>query len=62
MVETAKPREPESTAPSDGSGAPPSAPSRREKQDAPVVWPRDLNEPTTADPVWGSDPEDLRDA
>jgi hypothetical protein len=27
-----------------------------------VVWPRDLNAPTTKDPLWGSDPEALRDA
>ena len=40
----------------------PSAPSREQKRDEPVVWPRDLNSPTTKDPLWGSDPEALRDA
>jgi len=62
MPDTAKPREHETTAPNTGSGTPPSAPSRREKQDAPVVWPRDLNAPSTTKPEWGSDPEALRDA
>ena len=64
MPETAKPREPESPAPDQGDGKPPSAPGRgkTEKRDAPVVWPRDLNAPTTKDPLWGSDPEALRDA
>ncbi len=57
-----KPRESEST----GVGTRPSAPRRpgdkTEKQDAPVVWPRDLNAPSTDQPTWGSDPEALRDA
>ena len=62
MPETAKPREHESTAPSHGSGTTPSAPSRQEKQDASVVWPRDMNAPSTTTDDWGSDPESLRDA
>ena len=62
MPETAKPREPESPAPDQGNGNAPSAPSREQKRDEPVVWPRDLNTPTTKDPLWGSDPEALRDA
>lgn len=41
---------------------PPAAPSSSRKQDDAVVWPRDLNAPTTADPIWGTDPETLRDA
>ncbi len=60
-----KPRETETTAPNTGTGTPPSAPERPDKtakQDAPFVWPRDLNTPVTKDPVWGSDPEGLRDA
>lgn len=60
-----KPRETETTAPSTGTGTPPPAPERPDKtakQDAPFVWPRDLNAPTSQDPVWGSDPEALRDA
>ncbi|MFP2958484.1 hypothetical protein [Corallococcus exercitus] len=61
MPETAKPREHESTAPSTGSGTPPSAPSLQAKE-APVIWPRDLNSPSTDKPEWGSDPETLRDA
>jgi len=51
-----KPSEPESTAPSDESKTPAA------KQDAPFVWPRDLNTPSTTNPEWGSDPEALRDA
>ena len=65
MSETAKPREPESPAPDQGNGKAPSAPGRpgdkTEKQDAPFVWPRDLNAPSTDKPAWGSDPEALRD-
>lgn len=64
MTDT-KPRQTESTAPSTGDGAPASAPERTgdktEKQYAPFVWPRDLNAPATKDPVWGTDPEALRD-
>lgn len=64
MPET-KPREPETTAPTTGDRAPASAPGRTgdktAKQDAPFVWPRDLNAPATKDPVWGTDPEALRD-
>lgn len=64
MPET-KPRQPETTAPTTGGGTPASAPDRTgdktEKQDAPFVWPRDLNAPATKDPVWGTDPEALRD-
>ncbi len=45
-----KPRESETTAPKTGDGTPPSAPGRTgdktEKQDAPFVWPRDLNAPS----------------
>ena len=65
MPET-KPRQPETTAPTPGDGTPASAPGRAgdetAKQDAPFMWPRDLNTPTTKDPLWGSDPEALRDA
>lgn len=50
------PQEP--TADSDGS-APFPAP-REAKRDDPVLWPRDLNAPASPDPVWGSDPEELR--
>jgi hypothetical protein len=60
MPETAKPRELER--PDQGAGKAPSAASREQKRDEPVVWPRDMNAPTTKDPVWGSDPEALRDA
>jgi hypothetical protein len=60
MPETAKPREPESPAPDQGNGTPPSAPSREQKRDE--VWPRDLNTPAIKDPTWGSDPEALRNA
>jgi hypothetical protein len=61
-----KPREPETTAPTTtGDGTPASAPERSgdktEKQDAPFVWPRDLNAPSTQKPEWGSDPKALRD-
>ncbi len=52
MPETAKPREPESPAPDPGNGKAPSAPSREQKRDEPVVWPRDLNTPTTKDPLY----------
>jgi hypothetical protein len=62
MPETAEPREPESSAPDQGNGKPPSAPSREQKRDEPVVWPRDLNTPAIKDPTWGSDPEALRNA
>lgn len=61
MPETAKPRELESPAPDQGAGKGPSA-SREQKRDEAVVWPRDMNAPATKDPVWGSDPEALRDA
>lgn len=48
MPET-KPREPDTTAPNTGDGAPPSAPGRTgdkaAKQHASFVWPRDLNAP-----------------
>jgi hypothetical protein len=54
-----KPREPETTAPNTGDGTP--APSRQQKQDAPFVWPRDLNAPASGKPAWGSDPEAVRD-
>lgn len=47
MPETAKPREPESLAPDQGAGKAPSAASREQKRDEPVVWPRDMNSPTT---------------
>ena len=64
MPET-KPREPETTAPTTGDGTPASVPGRTgnktEKQDAPFVWPRDLNAPSTDKPDWGSDPGVLRD-
>ncbi len=56
-----KPREPETTAPKTGDGTPASAPDRQQKQDAPFVWPRDLNAPSTDQPDWGTDPEALRD-
>ena len=62
MPETAKPCEPESPAPGQGNGKDPSAPSREQKREDPVVWPRDLNAPIKMDPMWGSDPEALRDA
>jgi hypothetical protein len=62
MPETAKPREPESPAPNQGHGKAPSAPSREQKRDEPVVWPRDLNAPITESSLWGSDPEALRHA
>ena len=64
MSET-KPRETETTAPSTRDGTPPSAPAQPDKtakQDAPFIWPRDLNATTNTDPAWGSDPEGLRDA
>lgn len=60
-----KPRETETTAPSTGDGTPPSAPAKADKtakQDAPFVWPRDLNAPSRDNPEWGTDPEALRDA
>jgi len=57
-----KPREFDSAAPRGGNRTSPSTPSRQEKQDVSVAWPRDMNSPTTKDPVWGSDPEALRDA
>ncbi len=60
MPETAKPLAPESPAPSQGDRQP--APSRQEKREEPVIWPRDMNAPATTDPDWGSDPEALRDA
>ena len=64
MPET-KPRDPETTAPTTGDGTPPCAPGRTgdktEKQDAPFVWPRDRNAPSSDNPEWGSDPEALRD-
>ena len=60
-----KPHQPETTAPTTGDGTPPSAPGRTgdetEKQDAPFVWPRDLNALSTNNPEWGTDPESLRD-
>jgi hypothetical protein len=61
MSESAKPREPLRPAPEQGAGKAPSAPSRAEKRDEPVVWPRDLNAPSES-PAWGSDPETVRDA
>jgi hypothetical protein len=62
MPETAKPREPESPVPDQGAGKARAAASREQNRDEAVVWPRDMNAPTTKDPVWGSDPEVLRDA
>lgn len=60
MPEPAKPREPQSTAPSqDDENA---APFRQEKQNAPVIWPRDMNTARARSPDWGTDPEGLRDA
>ncbi len=58
MPDAAKPREPESSAPDHGSGNAMPAPSGEQ----PVVWPRDLNAAPAIDPIWGSDPESLRDA
>lgn len=55
----AMPQKPETTAPTTGDGTPASAPERQEKQA--VVWPRDLNAPSSDKPEWGSDPEALRD-
>lgn len=52
MPETAKPREPENSAPDQGDGKAPSAASREQKRDELVVWPRDMNAPTTKDPIW----------
>ena len=60
-----KPRQTESTAPSTGDGTPASVPGsgdKTEKKDAPFVWPRDLNAPSSDKPEWGTDPEALRDA
>ncbi len=62
-----KPRESASPAPGTGSGTPSPAPTRSAdatlRPDAPVVWPRDMNTPTTTkDSVWGSDPDGLHDA
>ena len=52
--------------PTTGDGTPASAPGRTgnktAKQDAPFVWPRDLNAPSSDKPEWGTDPEALRDA
>ncbi|ATB29953.1 hypothetical protein [Melittangium boletus] len=62
MPETAKPREPKSPALDQSAEKAPSAASREQKRDEPVVRPRDMNAPTTKDPVWGSDPETFRDA
>lgn len=59
-----KPRQPETTAPKTGDGTPATAPGpgdKTKKQDAPFVWPRDLNTPSSDKPEWGSDPEALRD-
>jgi hypothetical protein len=59
-----KPRQPATTAPTTGDGTPSSAPAsgdKTEKQDAPFVWPRDLNAPSSDSPEWGTDPEALRD-
>jgi hypothetical protein len=56
MPETAKLREPESPAPDQGAGKAPSAALRERKRDEPVVWPRDMNAPTTKDLVWGLRP------
>ena len=65
MPET-KPREPETTAPTTGDGTPASAPERpgnkTAKQNAPFVWPRDLNAPSSDMTEWGTVPEALRDA
>jgi hypothetical protein len=61
MPETAKPRAPESRAPDQGNGTASSAAARQQKRYEPVVWPRDLNAPSTDQPAWGSDPEALRD-
>lgn len=64
MPETT-PREPETTAPTTGDRTPASAPERTgdktEKQEAPFVWPRDLNAPSSDNPEWGTAPEALRD-
>lgn len=60
-----KPRQTESTAPINGDGTPASAPgrtgARTAQPDAPFVWPRDLNAPSSDRREWGTDPEALRD-
>ncbi|MBN2196396.1 MAG: hypothetical protein JW751_26515 [Polyangiaceae bacterium] len=60
MSTPADPHAPQGATP-DKPGSPnPSTASREAKRDEPVVWPRDLNAPTSPDPTWGSDPEALR--
>lgn len=59
MSETAKPHEQDSSTQDPQAPSAPS-PSREEKRDRPVVWPKDLNAPAGEAPVWGADPEALR--
>jgi hypothetical protein len=51
---------PESHAPAPGNGE--AAPASDTKPAQPVAWPRDLNAESSPAPVWGSDPEALRNA
>lgn len=62
MSTPADPSAPQGITPDKNGAANPSTASRETKRDEPVVWPRDLNGPTTTDPIWGPDPEGLRRA
>ncbi|GEL75676.1 hypothetical protein [Myxococcus virescens] len=45
----------------EGSTTTPESTSTAKAEATPVVWPRDLNLPTSGELAWGFDPEGLRD-
>ncbi|NTX56918.1 hypothetical protein [Myxococcus sp. CA039A] len=47
--------------PSKGDAAPQESTSTAKAEATPVVWPRDLNLPTSGELTWGFDPEGLQD-
>lgn len=59
MSETTTPRVPERAA---SKEEPDTAPGAERELDGSVTWPRDLNAPSDDAPLWGTDPETLRDA
>lgn len=62
MSKPADPAAPQQSPSPDEPPAKPPATPKTVAEGAPVIWPRDLNAPLDPDPVWGTDPENLRHA
>ncbi|RYZ38459.1 MAG: hypothetical protein EOO72_09800 [Myxococcaceae bacterium] len=45
----------------DGNATPQESTSMAKAEATPVIWPRDLNLPTSGELTWGFDPEGLQD-